>query len=596
MKTLFHFLLIITSNLIVAQGNLPDLIPYQENGKWGYCDKNMKVLIPCQYDQAWPFYEDRALVINYGTNTPGTEAAFIDPSGRTVFKLNNWSTAFPSTRFQYGVAIIENYNKGDNTEISSLSVVDKNGKILQNYDSCNFESDMYFNPYCPPFNKFGFYVAPYGMNKQIWIYKDGREPKFTEYSFIFGFKFDNNTDFGFAFTYSGDTAVSYYVTVIDTNNQVLIPKGKLDFDPGFMPNHGSLSDIIPFKEKEKYGFCDLKGEIIIPAKFDFVQPFSEDLAVAGRLIFSDPYRGIFNYKLGYINKKGEFVIPEKFDMAYDFSEGLAEVRLGDSILFIDKSGNKKFSFFNKVPVVADAYGEYMINPPNIYNHRFTNGKAIMMQNELFGWIDKKGNFTVPPFFGGIPTMGPTIQINHFENGLTKVTDYGAASSGEFYIDESGRPYYLPQMKVLSKADKFNIYSGPSKMMLKEVMERTYIPTVKKMTGKKDKINGQKGEWIELESYDSSSYVFSSDFNLNAFRISDLKGAKLYDSPDENSKNVKLLAPNTIVFADEKEKLSKIGSNDWLKVIYVGYNAEAESAYKSYEGYVKGNQLVKILYK
>jgi hypothetical protein len=30
--------------------NLPDLIPYRKGTKWGFCDKNKKIIIPVIYD------------------------------------------------------------------------------------------------------------------------------------------------------------------------------------------------------------------------------------------------------------------------------------------------------------------------------------------------------------------------------------------------------------------------------------------------------------------------------------------------------------------------------------------------------------------
>ena len=93
---------------------------------------------------------------------------------------------------------------------------------------------------------------------------------------------------------SEDTSVTYQIAVIDSDNKVLIPKGKLDFNAGFFPNNGLMTDLIPFKEKEKYGFANLKGEIVIPATFDYVQPFSEDgfQMVTGRVeVDAVPYAG-----------------------------------------------------------------------------------------------------------------------------------------------------------------------------------------------------------------------------------------------------------------------------------------------------------------
>jgi hypothetical protein len=38
------------------------LIPYRKGDKWGYCDRNKKIVIPIQYDGAMPFNEGLARV------------------------------------------------------------------------------------------------------------------------------------------------------------------------------------------------------------------------------------------------------------------------------------------------------------------------------------------------------------------------------------------------------------------------------------------------------------------------------------------------------------------------------------------------------
>jgi hypothetical protein len=39
------------------------LIPYRKKDKWGYSDPDKNIVIPCQYDWAPPFTEERAVVL-----------------------------------------------------------------------------------------------------------------------------------------------------------------------------------------------------------------------------------------------------------------------------------------------------------------------------------------------------------------------------------------------------------------------------------------------------------------------------------------------------------------------------------------------------
>lgn len=38
------------------------LIPYRKGDKWGYCTPDKKIVIPCEYDDAWKFHKGLAMV------------------------------------------------------------------------------------------------------------------------------------------------------------------------------------------------------------------------------------------------------------------------------------------------------------------------------------------------------------------------------------------------------------------------------------------------------------------------------------------------------------------------------------------------------
>ena len=75
------------------------------------------------------------------------------------------------------------------------------------------------------------------------------------------------------------------------------------------------------------GFLNTKGEIVIPAKFDFAQYFTEGLCAIRQ-----------NNKWGYIDKQGKIVIPIKYDYALPFRRGFAKVQIKESFFIIDRDG------------------------------------------------------------------------------------------------------------------------------------------------------------------------------------------------------------------------------------------------------------------
>ena len=118
-----------------------------------------------------------------------------------------------------------------------------------------------------------------------------------------------------------------------------------------------------YEENDLYGFKK-DGAVVIPAKYNFADSFSEGLA-----------RVVINGKWSYIDKSGKEVIQLKYDVVGDFSEGLAAVKLNGKWGYINKSGKEV------IPLKYDSA------------YYFSNGQASAILNGEWGYIDKQGNFT-----------------------------------------------------------------------------------------------------------------------------------------------------------------------------------------------------------
>jgi hypothetical protein len=84
----------------------------------------------------------------------------------------------------------------------------------------------------------------------------------------------------------------------------------------YFTEKGSYEDTTNYR----FGYINLKGEMVIEPQFLYAEYFREGFAVVNR----EP----INY--GYINPTGEFAIAPTYESAYSFSEGLAAVRTPDS--------------------------------------------------------------------------------------------------------------------------------------------------------------------------------------------------------------------------------------------------------------------------
>ena len=126
---------------------------------------------------------------------------------------------------------------------------------------------------------------------------------------------------------------------IDTQGNLVIRPFNLLTGPDYYSE-----GLARYTKDEKFGFFDRTGKVVIEARFDFAEPFSEGRAaiclgcketkIGNRSFWEDG-------KWGYINKRGEIVIPPKFDRAGQFRNGNTSVVLNGKYVFIDTNGNIK---------------------------------------------------------------------------------------------------------------------------------------------------------------------------------------------------------------------------------------------------------------
>lgn len=588
MNRLFFLLCMLSFSTVYSQNAL---IPYVQNSKWGYCDKDMKIVIPCKYDQAYPFFEERALVQFYDTIEPYAKSFFIDPKGDVVIRLNSAAPGCPASRFHKGVALVENYNIPNYGENTNLTVIDKDGNIIHQVEGASMDMELsMLREYSEAFNSEGIYNATVFIeneSKTVLIYNDQRKPLMLNYPYVAPF----NAGYAVAQEAYGEEGKEPGLALINTKGEEMIPQGKfklvMDYTKTSKPEL-----LFPFEKDGKQGYLDEKGDVIIEPKFDLVQLFSEGRAVVGKIVGYDEYE-MPKYRYGYIDTKGNLQIPYLYEQAFAFSEDMAEVAVNDTIMFIEKNGKTALSF--KTNIHVDIYGIPGIYQTYYYDHGFKDGTAILFIDDKIGFINKKGEFVIEPLYNGLSRVGPSIVVNQFENGIVKVNPATSLGYYEYYIDESGKAYFEPQ-KMLLQAKKGVIrkFNAPSINSLADTLHSYESPVIVKYTGKKDKIDGKKGEWIEIEDWNKKSFVFSADFITTSVLTTEIKGTDLYETKDAKKIFAKI-ASGSILFLPPGEKISKIGSDQLLKVLHFTTSAETETGFETKTLWIKANK-VKLLNK
>jgi hypothetical protein len=588
MKKIIILFCLLVFNSAYSQVNL---IPFIKNGKWGYCDKEMKVIIPCKYDQAYPFFEDRALVQIYDTIEPYAKSFFIDPKGNVAINLNSSSQGCPASRFQNGVAVVENYNIPIFGEGSNLCVIDKNGNLIHQIDSATMDMDLsMFREYSSAFNDDGVYISQIqseNESKSLLIFNDDRKPIALNYQYVSTF----NAGYAVAQEPFKEVGIEPNLALINSKGEEVIPAGKYKLTIDFTTISNKPELLFPFEKDGKHGYLNEKGEVIIEPKFDLALYFSEGRALIAKSEGYDEY-DLPIFKYGYIDTKGDIIIPCRFDQAYAFSDGLAEVVIKDSILFIDKNGKTELAFHSiansEINVYPEYYGYYY------YDHGFKDGTAPLVVNNKVGFINKKGEFVIEPLYNGLGSFEQAMVVNPIENGIVKLSSPISLSYFPYYINMDGKGYFEPRPLVLPIKNSAPQYPSPSKNSLTDSLGIYYAPVFVKYTGIKEKIKGKKGEWIEIDNWGIKAFVFSADFYTTSVVTKNIKGNELYES--KNGKIIFDKIPaGSILFLPPKEKISKIGSNEMVNVIYYTTSTETDTGFTHKFLWIKGDK-IKLLNK
>lgn len=146
------------------------------------------------------------------------------------------------------------------------------------------------------------------------------------------------------FTVARDFSVQGLAAVADQSGWKFIDrKGKVLIKPYLLDNGPDpfQEGLARFKKAGKIGFFDERGRIVIPPRFEFAAPFSEDRAAfcrGCREVSEGEHRTLKGGSWGFIDKIGRIVISPRFQKAKPFEQGKAEVMHNGHWMLIDKKG------------------------------------------------------------------------------------------------------------------------------------------------------------------------------------------------------------------------------------------------------------------
>jgi len=199
------------------------------------------------------------------------------------------------------------------------------------------------------------------------------------------------------------------------------------------------------------GFIDSLGKEIFTDKFDIL----EENYNSGLVFFEK------GGKKGYLDKNGKIIFTSKESWA-SFSEGFLAINSGNEFYYLNTNGKVSIDLTKlkmpkgkEVSMIFDfSYGLAMVRIKNkgfddsekgISCIRFSDDTNLYPGNWLFGFIDKTGNWKIPPILDNATTFSDGISIvRKDQNG------YFMNSSGDFickleypeYIGEYSEGYAI----------------------------------------------------------------------------------------------------------------------------------------------------------
>jgi hypothetical protein len=207
-----------------------------------------------------------------------------------------------------------------------------------------------------------------------------------------------------------------------------------------------LAECFPTVNDKKYGYCNSKGKIVIPAVYDRAWLFSP--AGLARIQIKDKY--------GFVDPAGKLVVPAQYEDAGDyFISGVAPVKKGGLWGLLDKKGSFVLEPSMDEPPVEAFENAYFIKIKGKYGLMDSQGKVLreadladhrsfresgyvwVKKDDLWGLMDKAGKFFLEPVYQDVGDYSENhMAAAIYQNKFSIIDELGVKVA--YTVKECGR--------------------------------------------------------------------------------------------------------------------------------------------------------------
>lgn len=197
-------------------------------------------------------------------------------------------------------------------------------------------------------------------------------------------------------------------------------------------------EIIPFLKKDKMGYCNKDGVVLIEPKFDYAGTFSFQFELhisnnAKEFATKEYATVVLSGKEHRIDKTGNIVLNFD-DVDFRDSNCCAEIIRENKIIITEKKNKKTYSVIDKegLTIIPNSFDLIKY----IYNLDNNSDYFLVKKKNKFGVINKQNEVLIPIEFSSLQNMNAHVQ---FEDGIIFI---GEKNNKKVIIDLCKNEYII----------------------------------------------------------------------------------------------------------------------------------------------------------